>query len=315
MAEGTGPGGNALRRMVRAAPAAPGPGGAEGRLREAAPRALDRHAGLRARAAGCALRVLGRSEMLAAIPEGALRLRVAVQADAAPGPPPGAPGDGIAWLDAPLFAAIVERRLTGAEGTGPVEARPPTALDAVLCGEVVDALCAALVGGAAAAAGAPRAAGFLAPGRDAAVLLPDLPFEVHELALEIGAGRVPGRIGLARPAAAAPGAAADAPPPPPSEHLLATRAELRAVLGRITVPFARLASLAPGETLTLPRAAIDGVTLASAGGRPFARGRLGRMNEHRAVRVAMPLSPAALAARTESEDRAERQVLERLMPE
>ena len=119
---------------------------------------------------------------------------------------PAQAADGLAWLDADLFAALVERCVTGALRPAPPEARPATPLDAVICRELIDMLCAAP---GVADGMAMRAAGHLAD-PDVAVALPDIPFRVMRLTLSLlqGAARSGsrgGEIGLALP---------DPPPPP-----------------------------------------------------------------------------------------------------
>ena len=103
--------GDVLRRMVRPAPrarAAVAPDVAG--LREAAPRVVDRVAGLGVAIDRHGMDTLDREALGDALPEGSLAFRLAPRE--AP-PEAGLEALGLAWLGADLFAALVERRLTG----------------------------------------------------------------------------------------------------------------------------------------------------------------------------------------------------------
>ena len=277
--------GGVMRRMVR--PARPvRPTGADGgALRKATPRVVDRVAGLSVAMGGHAVDTLSRDDLALALPEGALVLRLSpneARAGLAPLAEPGA--DGLAWLGADLFAALVERRLTGAVRPAAAPPRPSTPLDAVICGELVEALCDAP---GVADGMAMRVAGHLRE-PDLAVVLPELPFRVMRLALRLmGAGDRGGEIGLALP-----------DPPPPEERpraeglarpdLLGCRAELAAALPPVVLPWERILRLAPGDLVELPHGALDAVQVRTIDGAPVSGGRLGRMGEARAVRLLAP---------------------------
>ena len=261
----------ALRQMVRRAPPArPDPGDAGGLCR-AAPRVMDRVARVPVALGAAVAEAMSRDELAAALPGTGLVLRLAAS---------GAISDGLAWLAPDLFAAIVERRLTGTMRPAPPPGRPATPLDAVICGEVVEALCAepGVIDGAPL-----RPDGHLRD-PDLAVFLPDIPFRV--IRLHLGLGRDGGRggeIGLA------------IPDPPPEERpaamglpradLMGCRAELLVSLPPVVLPWARVAGLAPGDLLTLGEGAIDAARLTSIAGAPVASGRLGRLGDARALRV------------------------------
>lgn len=64
--------------------------------------------------------------------------------------------------------------------------------------------------------------------------------------------------------------------------------EVRAVLARFRLPVSTLNGLRLGDTLPVPRDRLDETTLISVTGRVVARGRLGQMNGHRALRLMAP---------------------------
>ena len=276
----------ALRRMVRRAPPTRRAPADDDGLRQAAPRAVDRVAGLSVALGAHGIDTLSRDDLGAALPEGALVFRLSPGEGSEPPPGLRTPGpDGLAWLGADLFAALVERRVTGALRSGPPEPRRPTPLDAVICGELIDMLCEAP--GVADGMGMRRAGHLPAP--DLAVALADIPFRVMRLALSLRHGGPPGEgrggeIGLALP---------DPPPPPviarapgaARPNLLGCAIELRASLPPLVLTWERIVRLVPGEAIELPPGALDAVRLDALDGAAVAGGRLGRMGEARAVRL------------------------------
>ena len=252
---------------------------------------------------------LSRDDLGASLPGGALVFRLVprgVQAGSkgladrlADGAEPGL--DGLAWLGADLFAALVERRLTGTVRPSVADPRVPTALDAVICRELIDALCDA----PGVAEDAPmRTAGHLID-PDLAVVLPDLPFRVTRVTVRlVRASDRGGEIGLALP-----------DPPPPAEvpaptgllrpDLLGCRMELCAVLPPLVVPWERITRLVPGDRIDLAPDALEAVRIESIDGARVSGGRLGRMGDARAVRLRLPTrdptaSEGALLERHES---------------
>lgn len=265
--------GGALRRMVRRAPPS-GPAPDAGGLRQVAPRVVDCVMGLPVQLGALREAALSRADLARAVPEGALVLRLALLDGSG----------GLVWLGADLFAALVERRLTGGLRPSAPEPRPSTPLDAVICTELVQALCAepGVLGGAVSVGAHLREP-------DLSVELPDAPHRLTRLDLGLGrGGERGGELGLALPE-----------PPPVEERpapsgaaradLAGCRAEVEAALAPITLAWSRVTALSPGEVLELPEGAIDGVRLLGLGGATIASGRLGRLGEGRAVRVSLPV--------------------------
>lgn len=290
--------GGALRRMVR--PAQPVRKPAEvvdaGGLREAAPRVVNRVAGVSVSLGRHGVDTMAREDVAEALPEGALvfRLQPAAddpsQDDGEGRPAPARGVGGLGWLSADLFTAIVERRLTGVVRQQACAPRAPTPLDAVICSELIDGLCGADgVGGGMRM----RTRDYL-PEPDLSVALADMPYRVLRLTLSIAraAGRG-GEIGLVLPdhprhdarEAEDHGPVAGVKRP----DLLTCHADLRAVLPPLVLPWARLTRMAPGELIELPDGALDGVRVEGIDGVHVGLGRLGRFEGSRAVRLVGPL--------------------------
>jgi hypothetical protein len=274
-----------LRRMLRRRPTVPVPAADPGGLRDVAPRILDRVAGLAVRLGAPVEHALSRDDLAEAVPQGALVLRL---------DPAGEGEGGLAWLGADLFAGLVERRLTGGLRMAVPEARRPTPLDAVICRELVDALCAEP--GVLGATGMRAGPHLRDP--DLSVELPDTPFRVLRVRLVLGReGERGGELALAVPAAPA---VQEAPPchGPARTDLGACRGEIRAALAPVTLSWGRVTALSPDEVIVLPLGAVDEVRLLGIDGRALGKGRLGRLGDNRAVRLALtPLPPApSLAA-------------------
>ena len=78
--------------------------------------------------------------------------------------------------------------------------------------------------------------------------------------------------------------------------VLQAPAELRAVLHRLTLPLSAVSALKPGDTVPIPRDALDQTVLEVGETSVKVRMRLGQMNGMRAVRLAMPGLAGAAAA-------------------
>lgn len=278
-------GGNALRLLVRRAPPSPRAAkGAGGALRNALPRAVDRMVGLSVALGELEEARLARADLASALPGGAVVFRLAPD-EAAPRRGDDAPApDGLAWLGADLFAALVERRLTGALRPAAPPERPATPLDAVICGELIEALCAA----PGVVEGLPLRLGGHLREPDLAVILPDIPFRVARLPLRFARfAERGGELGLALPEPPPP-EERPAPTGPVSPELLRCRGDLDVTLPPVVLPWARVLRLEPGDVIELAGDALDAVSLRAIDGALVAGGRLGRLGEARAVRVRAP---------------------------
>lgn len=77
-------------------------------------------------------------------------------------------------------------------------------------------------------------------------------------------------------------------PGPYAEQLARVPARLDAVLVRVKLPLNEAQMLKPGDLLDLPGPAIDNVELVARGSTVVARGRMGQLDGHRAVRLNWP---------------------------
>ena len=92
--------------------------------------------------------------------------------------------------------------------------------------------------------------------------------------------------------------------------LLAAETELTAILARIHLPVSKMNALQVGDTLPLPRDRLDDTALVTVTDQVVARGKLGQMNGHRAVRL-MDAPPVPKIA---SPDRFEPQATANTLP-
>ena len=275
-----------LRRIAR--PPVPPPSLTPARaLRLATTRAAERSIGL-------ALGVLGVAEeegllddLLSRLEEGLLVIALAE----------GAEPVGLAALDLEARAAIIEMQTLGRVASASPESRGVTAADVALAhpflssvlreiGEaLVDTRLAGWLRG-------PRLANRLPSAREAMMYLPDGPYRIVRLTLDLGAGVRQGQFILMvrLPPAKADPEDVSARPTTVGPQAMGAPTSLRAVLHRLSLPLDAAEALEVGQVLALP-----GVTVASVriegGGQDLGPARLGQVAGIRAIRLEAPLSP------------------------
>lgn len=211
-------------------------------------------------------------------------------------------GNGVLMLCPEVLAALIEVQTLGHVTTLPVPPRRPTRTDAAL---VVDWADHALAGLEEALQADDdlvwtdgfRQADFLEEPRPLSLMLEDAPWQLLRADCDL-AGARRGQILLALPVAGRGRqpqrpVAALAPMAEDTAGFTAAltaqvreaEAQLRAVLSRQTLPLGELMSLAPGQTLALPNAALDRIDLCGADGRLCGQGKLGQQRGMRAVRI------------------------------
>jgi flagellar motor switch protein FliM len=125
------------------------------------------------------------------------------------------------------------------------------------------------------------------------MLLPDGPYRIVRLTLDLGAG---GRQGLAvlmvrLPPPRVPAPTEERPPATVAGQVLLSQAPLTAVLYRLRLPLEEAEALQIGQVLPLA-----GVTVASvrveAGGQDLGPARLGQVAGMRAIRIEQPVAPS-----------------------
>ena len=201
-------------------------------------------------------------------------------------------------LDPEARAATAEVPTLCRVSATPSEPRSVTAADAALARPLLAVLLSEIEEATAGTTLAgwlrgPRLAARLPGAREAAMLLPDGPYRVVRLTLDLGMGGRQGlailllRIAVPQTDLAVQDAAA---PPTVGPHVLGSQAMLDAVLHRLRLPLTEVEGFQVGQLVALP-----GVTVASvrieAGGADLGPARLGQVAGMRAVRIEEPLSP------------------------
>ncbi len=211
-----------------------------------------------------------------------------------------ATGLGVMALGAAGRQALVEVQTMGRIGAGAVPDRPGTRTDLAIAATYLDAVLAELSD----LIGAVRVGRLIDDPRPMPLHLGDAPMRVMTVGIEFGAAAErAATLVLAIPEAAAQDArgAGHAPgggsAPDGGDgdadwdarlatHVMASEAQVRAVLWRAELPLDRILALTCGSEIPIPRAAIDHVQIEGGDRRAICRGRLGQARGQRAVRIA-----------------------------
>lgn len=203
---------------------------------------------------------------------------------------------GLVIADPEVLAAAGEMMITGRIRPTPAEARSPTEVDAALIEPFPTGLMTAIQ----------RDCGTSSPGdwfpaiavgcKFSGVMalrlaLPERPYKIFCMTLDLGAGGRQGKIGFALPVAIA------APEEPPerrsradwpaqmSDVVMQTPTEVEAILGRLRLPLAMAEALKVGQVLPVLELDIGAVSLEASDGSRIANCRIGQSGGMRAVRV------------------------------
>lgn len=212
---------------------------------------------------------------------------------------------GLVILDPTAFVSVIEAMTIGTLGRGAPLTRRATPTDAALIAELADAVLADMEAN-------PEDSDPFAPGfrfgqhaRDQRlldVMLDDVSYQLTVMEVELTAGDVTrqGEFMLALPEPEPAFAAFPSYEEPVFETepmidsgwdealesaVMAAPAELRAVLGRVTLPLAQVMALGVDSRLTLPLVQLEEVQLESIDRRPMALARLGQYRGMRALRL------------------------------
>lgn len=191
---------------------------------------------------------------------------------------------GLAIFDPSAVASLIEALTLGEVRNSEPADRVPTATDAALAGDALDAWLGAVAQASGAVSGilAATAGAYLPNGRAARLSLRDEPLDVLTLRLDLGEGAREGCVTLGLPpvrASEGPSAISGSP------AWLAAPVRIHAELARLDLPYGRIRTLAPGATIDLPLDVVGNVRLKGEDGRVAARGRLGQSGGFRAVRL------------------------------
>jgi flagellar motor switch protein FliM len=215
---------------------------------------------------------------------------------------------GLVLLDPQIVAALIEVQTTGRVVPRPAETRAPTRTDAIMCADFIDRMLELLEAraGEAGLQIAPALTGFryamaLGEPRAIALTLKDVPYRHFTMPLDIAQGAKTGEMLLILPfdppgRRARGGGEASAFTGALRDRVLRTEAELSATLARREMPLAEIARLTVGTLVALPREALANVAIEDMRGRVVAKGRLGRADGNRAVRITDPDETAAASA-------------------
>lgn len=202
---------------------------------------------------------------------------------------------GLMVIDSELLAALTEIQMLGKVRTAEAKRRVPTNADLVLVSDLLDRWLHELTSAAEAGGlgdrwpvrGFTRAPGKM-DGRAAELSLNPGSYRVLRVTMDLGDGARTGmltwivpRAGRRRPGPAA-GANLGAQLRP---HLLGTTVEIGVVLDRLRRPLEQVLAMRAGDLLEIAPEWLNDARLVTARGEVLARGRLGRMNGRRAVRI------------------------------
>jgi len=219
-------------------------------------------------------------------------------------------GLGVIMLAPMVTATFIEKQTLRCLSTQPPGLRKASRIDAAMVAGVVDRALAGLdevlVEEADLAwAGGFRYASYLEDARPLALMLEEAEYRVLSAEVALGGGGREGAVVLVLPAVgrgdspalAANETAGEAPQftAALSAQVMQADCRLDAVIGRLVLPLRQIMALAVGETLILPFAALDAVSLETPDGRHVAPARLGQHRGMRALKLseAVPVRTAA----------------------
>ncbi|WBU53320.1 FliM/FliN family flagellar motor switch protein [Paracoccus sp. SCSIO 75233] len=212
---------------------------------------------------------------------------------------------GVVALCGALLASVIESQSLGRVLPHPPRIRRATRTDASICADFVNILLAELstemtANGGDQTLGRFRFASFLEDARPLELMLEDIGYRTIRVAFRAGEGGVrdcaltcflPGGCDVPppqRPHASDELRHGDQPSLVTGTLARAVRSApitLRAVLCRRRIPLRELKQVKPGSLISLPRDAIDLLSLETASGMPVLRGRLGKLHGSHAMRI------------------------------
>ena len=209
-------------------------------------------------------------------------------------------GLGVIMLGAAVTATFIEKQTLGRLVTQPPVPRKASRIDAMMVAGVIDRALGGLDEALAEEAdlvwaGGFRYASYLEDARRLGLMLEDEAYRVLSAEVGLGDAGRGGRVILVLPAAGRGASQASAPDLPESEvpqftealstQVMQADCRLDAVIGRLVLPLRQIMALQVGETLHLPMAALDSVSLETVEGRHVAPARLGQHRGMRALKL------------------------------
>lgn len=217
----------------------------------------------------------------------------------------GSRAGGLCILSADLLAGLIEIQLYGYVTNAAPPERKPTRTDGIVAATLVDAWLSSAQSGAEDDGMEPlpfdgfsRCDGVLDQ-RNAALLIEPGTYSLMTVNMTLGDAGKSGKLTLAWPKKTQP----DAPDANLSirmqKHLVRMEVPLKVVLTRLPLPIEKVRALAIGDVINVPSEALLSVKLEGVDGTPVGTGRLGQLNDMRAVRLVSDRAvqqPVALAA-------------------
>ena len=209
-------------------------------------------------------------------------------------------GLGVIMLSPTVTATFIEKQTLGRLSSQPAAARKASRIDAAMVAGVVDRALAGLEEALAEEAdlvwaGGFRYASYLEDARPLGLMLEEDAYRVLSAEVSLGPAGREGRVILVLPAIGrgeSPAIAPDATEVEAPQFTAALSAQvmqadcrLDAVIDRLTLPLRQIMALQVGETLLLPSAALDSITLETVEGQRVAVARLGQHRGMRAVKL------------------------------
>lgn len=209
-------------------------------------------------------------------------------------------GLGVIMLGAAVTATFIEKQTLGRLVAQPPAPRKASRIDAAMVAGVIDRALGGLDEALAeeadlAWAGGFRYASYLEDARPLGLMLEDEAYRVLSAEVALGDAGREGRVILVLPAAGRGASQASAPDLTEGEvpqftealsaQVMQADCRLDAVIGRLVLPLRQIMALQVGETLHLPMAALDSVSLETVEGRHVAAARLGQHRGMRALKL------------------------------
>lgn len=232
-------------------------------------------------------------------------------------------GLGVIMLGAAVTATFIEKQTLGRLVAQPPAPRKASRIDAAMVAGVIDRALAGLDEALAEEAdlvwaGGFRYARYLEDARPLGLMLEDEAYRVLSAEVALGDAGREGRVILVLPAVGRGASQASAPDLAEGEvpqftealsaQVMQADCRLDAVIGRLVLPLRQIMALQVGETLHLPMAALDLVSLETLEGRHVAPARLGQHRGMRALKLSETVAvraPAPVPLRPQAQPLAE----------
>ncbi len=211
----------------------------------------------------------------------------------------------LAVIDRQILTGLVEVQTILQVTQMPLEERELTATDAAMAAPMIDGTLSRFADNLDEHPLRQKLDGFsfgaMIVDQRAVSLLLDAPnYRSFRADVDLALGRRRGTIQLIFPEYPAQSAGKGAPdgPGPHAEQLSLVHARLDAVLVRVKLPLNEAQTLKPGDLLDLPATSIDNLELVAKDDHLVAKGRLGQLDGHRAIKLNWPHVKRAIAEDT-----------------